>query len=135
MPRFSPLLMLGLAGLAALPACADAMRAMRGTSDAFDGAWVGQMNVVTRTRACTLTRGGIRVSIDGGVFDGAVRQATGAADFEGLILENGEVASATIDAQFDKDTAEVTGQFEKDDAEGRWKSQECSGTWNLRRIR
>ena len=135
MPRLTAVFAIGIAAMAALPACTEAVRAIRGSSSAFDGAWVGQLNVVTRTRSCTTTRGGIRVTIDGGVIDGTVRQGDSTPVFQGLILESGELASARIDARYDKDTAELSGRFEGDQAEGRWKNKECSGTWSLRQIR
>ncbi len=124
-----------IASLLALSACGEAIRNLRGTSDEFDGAWVGQIQVVTRTPVCTLSRGGIRATIRGGVIDGKVRQPTGTAEFGAYILESGDLANGIIDSQFEKDTAEVQGTFSGTEGSGRWKSKECSGNWTLRKIR
>lgn len=132
-PVILPLSLVG--ALVALTACADAVRTLRGASDQFDGAWVGQFQVSSRTRACTLSRGGIRAAINGGVIEATIRQAGGVASFDGFILESGEVASGLIDGEFDKDDAEVTGSFRDANGAGRWRSEECDGTWELRRIR
>ena len=125
-----------LAGvLAGAAGCADALRQIRGTTDAFDGAWVGQFQVVTRTTSCAITRGGVRATVNGGVIEGKVRQAGGTADFGAYILESGEVASGRVVAEFDKDSPEVVGRFEGTTAEGTWRSEECTGVWDLRKIR
>jgi hypothetical protein len=129
----APILLLG--ALTAATGCADALRQIRGTTDEFDGAWVGQFNVVTRTTSCTITRGGVRATINGGVIEGKVRQAGGSADFGAYILESGEVAGGRVVAEFDKDSPEVEGRFEGDTAGGMWRSKECTGEWDLRKIR
>ncbi|MBP5856811.1 hypothetical protein KAJ83_07310 [Marivibrio halodurans] len=138
MARIRPLLAaasLSLAACAALTGCTGALKSFGSTSEAFDGAWVGQMNVVSRTRTCIMTRGGIRLTIDGGYMQGNVRQSGGNRRIEGLVQEDGTLSSTTIDAEFDKDTASLTGRFEEMEAEGHWTSEECDGTWSLRKIR
>jgi len=123
------------AALIAVAGCTDTIRQMRGTTDAYDGAWVGQIQVVTRTTACRISRGGVRATVAGGVIEGVVRQATGEADFGGFILESGEVADGLLDAEFDADSGVIEGRFDGAIAEGTFRTEDCSGVWDLRKIR
>ncbi|MEQ8604565.1 MAG: hypothetical protein RIB45_14720 [Marivibrio sp.] len=132
--RAAALTALALAALA-LVGCTEAMRQIRGASAAYDGAWVGHFEVVTRTRSCEITRGGLRATIEGGSIDGMVRQRTGSNPLTGFILEDGDLADGRMFARYEVDSAELEGAFDGDEAEGTWLSEECTGVWRMRKIR
>jgi len=119
----------------ALGACSDAILAIRGASPAYDGAWVGQFNLSTRTRACNLTRGGIRLTIENGVIDGKVRQPEQTLLMAGYVQKDGTLEGGRTIASFETDNTELIGTFTEREAEGRWTSKLCNGSWNLRKIR
>lgn len=123
-----------VAGLA-LAGCEQSMQMLTPGSPAYDGAWVGQIRAVIKTRSCDVTRGGLRATIDGGQLLGSVRFGGGRTlDLSGVVREGGELRHAVVKMPNIED-AEINGRFEETTAKGEWSSKECRGTWELRKIR
>lgn len=103
-------------------------------STVYDGAWVGTMNIAVRERTCRLTRGGLRVRIEGGRMSGIARFDTTQGRFTGVVAEDGTVR-ATLDGEYAKDDVRFDGTLEEQSGAGTWRNEVCSGEWELRKAR
>jgi hypothetical protein len=132
LPRF--LMPFGL--LALLAACDSVTGARMFTpeSTVYDGAWVGTMNVAIREQSCRLTRGGLRVRIEGGRMDGIARFQVTQGDFTGVVGEDGAVR-AELRGRYAKDDVQFTGTLGEQTGAGEWRNEVCGGEWELRKAR
>lgn len=105
------------------------------TTSAYDGAWVGTMTVGYRLAECRLTRGGLRIRIDGGEMEGQARFELTAGEVKGVVAEDGTIAYASLRGQYAKDDVEFQGKFSEKTAEGTWANKVCNGKWELSKAR
>lgn len=105
------------------------------TSTSYDGTWIGDMSVSFRTTECRITRGGLRVKIDGGKMSGLARFTANASEVNGLIAEDGSLKFGFLRGRFEKDDVELEGNFDEREASGTWANKVCRGQWKLRKAR
>jgi len=125
-----------LAAGAVLLAGCDETTLMRvsGGDPAYDGRWTGRMAFSIGLASCP-RRGALALDLSGGVFSGDVRfPELEARRVMGKVIEGGEVAGGEI-KRGPIPWADVTGSFNIDGtASGRWKTRECEGSWEARRV-
>lgn len=105
------------------------------TATEYDGAWIGDMAVTFRKPECRITRGGLRVKIEGGKMDGVARFTSNASEVSGLIAEDGSLKYAFLRGRFEKDDVDLIGTFGEREATGTWANELCRGEWTLRKAR
>jgi len=98
-------------------------------------AWIGDLSVTFRQEECRLSRGGVRVVVEGGRIEGAVRMNNYTARVMGLVQEDGAVRSGTVRGIPGADEVEFTGTFGETSASGTWEQRRCRGVWDLRKSR
>ena len=113
----------------------DGVQLFTPTSTAYDGAWIGDLSVTFRQEECRLSRGGVRLVVEGGRIEGAVRMNNYTARVMGLVQEDGTVRSGTIRGIPGVDEVEFTGTFGETSASGTWEQRRCRGVWDLRKSR
>lgn len=101
----------------------------------YDGAWVGRFQMTVGTRECTMKRGGVRATVEGGEILGRARIASFSAPMTGFVDEAGQLRDGHVKGEFKKNNAEVIGTFGERKAEGTWKAKHCRGTWELTKVR
>ncbi len=105
------------------------------TTTEFDGAWIGEMSLGLREESCRLSRGGIRIRVDGGQITGQARFDRVNGDVVGVIGADGVISFATFTGEWTRDDVSIEGVFGENEATGTWGNDVCHGEWVLRRAR
>ena len=101
----------------------------------FDGAWIGELTIGIRTESCRLSRGGMRVRVEGGEISGQARFDRLSGEVFGVIDADGTIQYATFTGLWARDDVTLEGVFGATEATGAWGNEDCSGEWVLRRAR
>jgi|GEM_PF-959912 len=101
----------------------------------FDGAWIGELSVGFRTESCRLTRGGMRVRVEGGQISGQARFDRSSGTLVGVINDDGTIQFAAFTGVWARDDVTLEGSFGNVEATGTWGNEDCNGEWVLRRAR
>lgn len=105
-----------------------------GETEEFDGTWTGRLMLSIGTEKCA-RRTPITVTIEDGTLDGRTKYKNFTAKIGGYISADGSLNKGSVEVQNDYYSYEIDGNFEGENAKGTWKSKDCAGKWDLRRIR
>lgn len=121
-----------LCGGLLLSGCTQAVSVL-GEPSPYDGRWVGRINLSYGERSC-LRREPLQATVKNGVLTGLTRHSRGQMKLSGRIGDDGALHSGNVKLyRVDPDT-DLTGAFTENKAKGRWKTGNCQGQWNLRRV-
>lgn len=126
-------LLAGILGATLLVAgCAETI-AVLGEPSPYDGRWVGRINLSYGERSC-LRRESLQATVKNGVLTGLTRHSRGQMKLSGRVGEDGALHSGNVKLYRVDPETDLTGQFNGEKAQGRWKTSQCEGQWNLRRV-
>lgn len=104
-----------------------------GKTKAFDGRWAGRMTLSIGEKDC-LRRQGFSAKVVNGGFAGEAKDGKNNISMSGWLEEDGTLRRGSIRMYTNGPKGSLSGKFQEKTAEGRWKTDECSGRWRLRHV-